>query len=82
MGETQVAAIFTPVAPGIESLKCGLRLSSNSDYASLGSLGMVAMAALLKQLHSSFIHQAVNLIAAIGGGWPRWQPLNVAVSMT
>ncbi len=35
-----------------------------------------------QQSHNSFIHPAVNINAALGGGWPTWQPLNVAVAMS
>ncbi len=36
-----------------------------------------------KQSHNSFIHPTVNIhAAALAGGWPMWQPLNVAVAMS
>jgi hypothetical protein len=33
------------------------------------------------QFHNSPLNSSVNILAALGGGWPRWQPLNIAVAM-
>jgi hypothetical protein len=32
------------------------------------------------QLYNSPLYSTVNVNAVLGGGWPRWQPLNVAVA--
>jgi hypothetical protein len=32
------------------------------------------------QFHESLLKSSENIYAALGGGWSRWQPLNVAVA--
>ncbi len=34
------------------------------------------------QSHNSSLHSSVHIHAALGGGLPRWQPLNVTVATT